>query len=355
MTLSMRREDTQGGANDGRLESARRVVDDVSRCGAAGVAGAQPARAQVSVPWSIGTEIAKTKAPANATDCHHHIYSSRFKIDPTSVLRPGDASVADYHLLQKRTGTSRNVVVQPSTYGVFNDGLVEALGEFGPTARGVAVVNTSVTDDELKRLDTARVRGIRFNLATGGATTVDMIEPLAKRIAPLGWHIQMNCVAAVTVDNKDLFNRLPCPSFGTISPMCPSRSASRIRCSASSRTCCTRAKPGLKLSGAYADTMVGPPSVLRLDRGGTGLCQGSAGAPGVGQRLAASVGKERQQAGRRAAVRLARGLGAERSDAQPHPGRQSGEALRLWVSASRALPRRVPGWARRFAPLPTLR
>ena len=132
------------------------------------------------MPWSTGTSIAKTKAPANATDCHHHIYSSRFKVDPTSVLRPGDASVADYRLLQKRTGTSRNVIVQPSTYGVFNDGLVEALGEFGPTARGVAVVNTSVTDDELKRLDAARVRGIRFNLATGGATSVDMIEPLGE-------------------------------------------------------------------------------------------------------------------------------------------------------------------------------
>ena len=172
----------------------RKVLFAITGASAAGVAASVlPAQAQVTVPWSTGTSIAKTKAPANAADCHHHIYSSRFKVDPNSKLRPGDASVADYHLLQKRTGTSRNVIVQPSTYGVFNDGLVEALGECGPTARGVAVVNTDVTDAELKRLDAARVRGIRFNLATpGGATTIGMLEPLAKRIAPLGWHIQMN-------------------------------------------------------------------------------------------------------------------------------------------------------------------
>ena len=244
------------------------------------------------MPWSTGTEIAKTKAPANATDCHHHIYSSRFKVDPTSVLRPGDASVADYHLLQKRTGTSRNVVVQPSTYGVFNDGLVEALGEFGPTARGVAVVNTSVTDDELKRLDAARVRGIRFNLATGGATSVDMIEPLAKRIAPLGWHIQMNCVADVTVDNKDLVQPPALPD--RLGPSRPCAGAGRHRAPGVRR----RRRPaaqGQSLGEALRRLcrhQGRPADLFRRDRGGAGLRQRGAGAPGVGQRLAASFGED---------------------------------------------------------------
>jgi hypothetical protein len=53
------------------------------------------AQAQQATPWSTGTALAKTKAPANATDCHHHIYSSRFKVDPNSTLRPDDASVAN--------------------------------------------------------------------------------------------------------------------------------------------------------------------------------------------------------------------------------------------------------------------
>src|ERR1700692_2839124 len=115
----------------------REVLSMVTGASAAGIAATVlPAQAQVTVPWSTGTSLAKTKAPPNATDCHHHIYSSRFKVAPNAALRPGDASVADYRLLQKRIGTSRNVIVQPSTYGVDNDGLIEALGEFGPAAPG---------------------------------------------------------------------------------------------------------------------------------------------------------------------------------------------------------------------------
>ncbi|MEI9987459.1 MAG: amidohydrolase family protein [Aliidongia sp.] len=157
---------------------------------------------------------AKHKAPAHAVDCHHHIYDHRWPVDPHSTVRQEDATVADYRLLQKRIGTTRNVVIQPSAYGVDNTGLIEVLGQFGTkTTRGVAVVNTEVTDAELDHLHTAGVRGIRFNLASpGGATSVEMIEPLSKRIAPRGWHIQMNMTADQIADNAALWHSIPCPS-----------------------------------------------------------------------------------------------------------------------------------------------
>ena len=237
----------------------RRTVVAMMGAAAAGAAMSQ-AQAQ-QVPWSVGTAPAKTKAPPNATDCHHHIYASRFKVDPNSALRPGDASVADYRLLQKRIGTTRNVIVQPSTYGIFNDGLVEALTECGPTARGVAVVNASVTDDELKRLDTARVRGVRFNLATpGGATSIDMLEPVAKRIAPMGWHVQFNMSADATVAAKDVLNRLPCQIvFDHLAHM-PEPVGTGHPAFAVVVDLLQKGKAWVKLSGAYADTKVGPPT-----------------------------------------------------------------------------------------------
>jgi predicted TIM-barrel fold metal-dependent hydrolase len=227
--------------------------------GAAAAAAIPEARAQ-QVPWSTGTAAAKTKAPPGATDCHHHIYSAHFRIDPNSTLRPGDASVADYKLLQKRIGTSRNVIVQPSTYGVFNDGLVEALRDCGPTARGVAVVNTSVTDDELKRLHAAGVRGVRFNLANRGATTMEMLEPVAKRVAPLGWHIQFNMSADTTLAAKDVLYRLPCPMvFDHLAHM-PEPAGIDHPAFAVVVDLLQQGKAWLKLSGAYADTKVGPPT-----------------------------------------------------------------------------------------------
>ena len=231
----------------------RRTVLAMMGASAAGTAMSK-AQAQ-QVPWSNGTTPAKTKAPPNATDCHHHIYSSRFRIDPNSTLRPGDASVADYRLLQKRIGTSRNVIVQPSTYGVFNDGLVEALTECGPTARGVAVVNTSVTDDELKRLAAAGVRGVRFNLATpGGATTMEMLEPVAKRIAPMGWHVQFNMSADMTLAAKDVLNRLPCQIVCDHLAHMPQPAGTGHPAFAVVMDLLKSGRAWVKLSGAYADS-----------------------------------------------------------------------------------------------------
>src|SRR5208337_308299 len=60
-----------------------------------------------AVKWSSGTELPRLKVPPNATDCHHHIYDSRFPPDPAIKLRPGDALISDYRMLQKRIGTTR--------------------------------------------------------------------------------------------------------------------------------------------------------------------------------------------------------------------------------------------------------
>jgi predicted TIM-barrel fold metal-dependent hydrolase len=237
----------------------RRAVLALIGVSAAGAATA-PARAQ-EVPWSSGTAPAKTKAPPNAADCHHHIYSSRFKVDPNATLRPGDASVADYRLLQKRIGTSRNVIVQPSTYGIYNDGLIEALSECGPSARGVAVVNASVTDAELRRLDAARVRGVRFNLATaGGATSMEMLEPVAMRIAPMGWHVQFNMSAEMTLAAKDVLNRLPCQIVFDHLAHIPQPAGASHPAFAVVAELMQNGKAWVKLSGAYQDTAVGPPT-----------------------------------------------------------------------------------------------
>src|SRR2546426_4147442 len=188
---------TREGATMPTDWTRREVLTTLSMTAAAGlvVAHAGPAAAQ-SVKFSAGKEAPKLKAPANATDCHHHIYDAKYPVDPKATLRPPDASVADYRALQKRIGTTRNVLVQPSTYGTDNRCHLDAMAAFGPSARMVAVVDDKVSTDELKRMHTLGVRGIRFNLAQAGATTPEMLEPLSKRVNDLGWHIQINAPPA---------------------------------------------------------------------------------------------------------------------------------------------------------------
>jgi len=69
------------------------------------------------VPNSTGAEPAKLKAPPGACDCHHHIYDAvRFPpATPGGRIIP-DARVEEFRLLQRRIGTSRNIVVTPSAY-----------------------------------------------------------------------------------------------------------------------------------------------------------------------------------------------------------------------------------------------
>src|ERR1700682_4572880 len=79
------------------------------------------------VPYSAGTEPPKLKAPANACDCHMHIYNSRFPAAPGPAWGPGDPHSEDYRLFQKRIATTRNVIVTPSTYGTDNSCTLDAL------------------------------------------------------------------------------------------------------------------------------------------------------------------------------------------------------------------------------------
>jgi predicted TIM-barrel fold metal-dependent hydrolase len=219
----------------------------------------QNSAGSVQIPWSSGTERPKTHAPEHATDCHHHIYDSRFPPDPNAKLRPGNATVADLRLLQKRLGTSRNVIVQPSTYGVDNRCMLDALETMGrPNSRGVAVVNTEVKDQELKKLEAAGVCGIRFNLVQAGATTPDMVVPLSKRVASMGWHIQVNASPEQIASMTSIWNQVPCPivfdHFGHIlgTQNDPGfQTISRLL---------QKGTAWVKLSGAYIDSKVGPPT-----------------------------------------------------------------------------------------------
>jgi len=224
-------------------------------------AAALPRRAVAqAVKWSAGEEPASLKTPANATDCHQHIYDSRFPIDPRATLRPGDATVADYRALQRRIGTARNVVVQPSTYGTDNRCMLDALAQFGPAARGVAVVDTSVGDEELHRLNAAGVCGIRFNLVQTGATTLEMVAPLAARVHALGWHVQVHARPTLIVANAALWRNLPCPVVFDHMGHPPEPDGAQAAVVALLSDLARQGRAWVKLSGAYMDSKVGPPS-----------------------------------------------------------------------------------------------
>jgi len=164
------------------------------------------------VPNSSGTAKPRLKPPPNACDCHMHIYDgTRFPPARPGARMTANAGVPQYRLLQERIGTSRVVVVQPAANHTDNAVTLDALAQFGPQARGIAVVHPTVTDADLKSMASKGIRGIRFTQfdPRTAATTLDMIEPLARRVAPLGLHVQIHWRADQISGNADLLMRLP--------------------------------------------------------------------------------------------------------------------------------------------------
>ena len=193
----------QGGKDPRRGNWTTRLATTPASSGEA-VFPEEPARAG-------GTGQPRFPVPPKATDSHHHIYDARYPVDPSAQLQPPDATVADYRALQQKLGVERHVVVQPSTYGTDNRCLLDALAQFGQSARGIATVPVTVTDGELAGLHEMGVRGLRFNLEYLVGVTVSMMEPLSKRIAPLGWHIQVNATAAQLLAHRHLLANLSSP------------------------------------------------------------------------------------------------------------------------------------------------
>lgn len=147
--------------------------------------------------------------PENSCDCHHHIFDRRYPCAPDDTRNLPDATVSDYQQFSHWLGFRRHVLVQPSSYGTDNRCLLAALGEFGPDARGEAVVTDQVTEAELDTLAAAGVTGVRFNFGAGSATTPEMLLPLAHRVAERGWHVQLHASADQLWALRDLLRQLP--------------------------------------------------------------------------------------------------------------------------------------------------
>jgi D-galactarolactone isomerase len=153
--------------------------------------------------------VPRLKAPPGTTDTHMHIFDARFPLAPTAVMKPAESPVSEYVTVCRRIGIERAVVVQPSGYGTDNSCTLAAISALGSNARGIAVVPESVPDAELDRLTKAGIRGVRFHMFPGGVLPWESLEPLAARVLPFGWHVQVQLDGRLLPDHEAVLRRLP--------------------------------------------------------------------------------------------------------------------------------------------------
>ncbi|GGX63067.1 2-pyrone-4,6-dicarboxylate hydrolase [Litorimonas cladophorae] len=133
------------------------------------------------------------RVPTGAVDAHCHVFgpSDVFPYSPIRKYTPYDAPAEKLFALRDHLGFEKNVLVQASCHGKNNDAMVDCLNKAGENARGVAIVDPSITDEELRALDAAGVRGVRFNFLKRLVDPTPKSEYLgiAKRVAKMGWHV----------------------------------------------------------------------------------------------------------------------------------------------------------------------
>lgn len=143
---------------------------------------------------------------------HFYGQAERYRLAPTAPYPPPLATASMYRReIFERLGIERVVAVQPGAYGADNSCMLDAMAELGAAARGIAVVTPATSEAELIELDRRGVRGARFFIMRNPVVTWEMLEPVAARIAPLGWHIQLQVDGRELPERAERLSRLPCP------------------------------------------------------------------------------------------------------------------------------------------------
>lgn len=156
----------------------------------------------------------KRPLPPSTVDCHAHIFD-RFDHYPLAAGRkysPPLCTREAWMELHAALGVAHGVQVHGSPYGFDNSITEDFLLEFPGRFLGVAAISPDIPEKNLKQLNASGFRAARLmdQFATG-ATTKDL-ETIAARVAPYGWHIEINIAKSSDwVELEPRLKRCPVP------------------------------------------------------------------------------------------------------------------------------------------------
>lgn len=138
-------------------------------------------------------------------DCHMHLIGPEHSY-PFSPGKEGlfpEWGYQDYAAFSQALGITHNVITQTPFYGFDNSNLVHGLEQMSGRAKGIAVVNAGMPDEEFKRLQKAGVVGANFYLMKGGELDWSVVAPTNERIQDFEWQTQLQFNGRESVDRLD--------------------------------------------------------------------------------------------------------------------------------------------------------
>lgn len=152
--------------------------------------------------------------PPGSCDCQFHIYDdpARFPPRADTPYQPPDATFADARMTHRAIGFERGVIVHSAIYGSDHRLLLHALEALDDRDRyrGIGIVDDTVSDRELERLDAAGVRGTRLNFMRKFTLEQrdDEVRRTIDRIRGLGWHARLHVTGDDLLENADLLSSI---------------------------------------------------------------------------------------------------------------------------------------------------
>src|SRR5258708_6009371 len=144
--------------------------------------------------------------PPDACDGHVHVFEQgqQYPSVPKPHYTLPDGGLTKLVRMGEATSLRRFAIVQPSYYGTNNRCMLDALDKLGARARRVAMVEDSISDDELLQMDRAGVRALRLDLFLRAqwplTDIVAYIKRSVRKAKPLGWHLQFYTPGRVVRD-----------------------------------------------------------------------------------------------------------------------------------------------------------
>jgi 2-pyrone-4,6-dicarboxylate lactonase len=158
----------------------------------------------------------RLELPAGACDTHVHVFGprERFPFPPEATyIPPADAPKERLFALHALLGVKHCVIVQSACHGFDNAAAADALAAKKSDYLGVALVRPDVADAELRRLHAQGFRGVRFNFMKhlGKGAPIEEVIALSRRLADLGWHLQIHMESSLIEEMSGALERSAVP------------------------------------------------------------------------------------------------------------------------------------------------
>jgi D-galactarolactone isomerase len=148
----------------------------------------------------------------NTCDCHIHFYGNESQYGRVldAVYQPPLTTPSDYRTIMDQLSVQRVVVVQSIIYGVDNSCMLAGIAELGQEARGIAVIPTDISENDLDILHRKGIRGVRAFMLEGGVYGWNQLKDLAARISPFKWHLQVQMNGRELIEHATTLSSLNC-------------------------------------------------------------------------------------------------------------------------------------------------